>query len=100
MPSKIASMTNAIKVQTSITVMRSPPFGVDRPPSDSPIISSLSNLVNIPQQKTKPLDAQRASWYNLCYKGGSRGQTAVVPKSSLQLVETPLLSLGGGYFFM
>ena len=55
MPSKIASMTNAIKVQTSITVMRSPPFGVDRPPSDSPIISSLSNLVNIPQQKTKPL---------------------------------------------
>ena len=55
MPSKIASMTNAIKVQTSITVMRSPPFEVDRPPSDSPIISSLSNLVNIPQQKTKPL---------------------------------------------
>ena len=46
MPSKIASMTNAIKVQTSITVMRSPPFGVDRPPSDSPIISSLSNPVN------------------------------------------------------
>ena len=90
--SMTATMSNP-NVKTSFVLIRPPPFGVDRPPSDSPIISSLSNLVNIPQQKTKPLDAQRASWYNLCYKGGVHG-SGRFPLYVLELEKNRLIFMG------
>ena len=79
-------------VKTSFVLIRPPPFGVDRPPSDSPIISSLSNSVNIPQQKTKPLDAQRASCYNTNQKGGF-----LLPQETVNLINWCIWKLAASF---
>lgn len=89
MPRAIASMTSIIKVQTSITVMRSPPFGVDRPAYGEyyTIIRQGCKLKNPPA-----LTVGGWVWYNKSCKGGSHWHGRSSQNPSLELVETPLLT--------